>query len=121
MTSILYIISTPDLVYLDNSTEKHQISWIIVDFSINNGSYLITLNDTLFGNQSGNWLSGDKITLNVSGFEVGKYIFEIQVVDGLGNKLVDEINVIVYSYKQNSNNKWLWFLFIPIISGSGIK
>ncbi|UYP44389.1 hypothetical protein NEF87_000674 [Candidatus Lokiarchaeum ossiferum] len=120
-SSNLVIISGPDLFYYDNSTTFQDITWIIIDFTRDSGSFEITLNSTNLNYSQNAWNSGEFIHFNVSDLNRGKYIFEIHVEDLYGQTHSDSINVWVLASNVNKQSK-LWYLLIaiPVLSVGGV-
>jgi len=76
---VLDLLPSDNLIYALGET-GHSISWTITDIYYWNSEYYIYLDDVLV--KTGDWDSGDSISLNVDGLEVGTHSFKIVAYDG---------------------------------------
>ncbi|MEX2726465.1 MAG: nitrous oxide reductase family maturation protein NosD [Candidatus Sigynarchaeum springense] len=96
-------IETPpsDIIYVYGES-GNEISWIITDTSMGTATYLILQNGSSV--DSGSWISGDPVTINVDGLAVGDYNYTIIADDGLGGIIVDEVIVHVINLDPTITN-----------------
>jgi len=93
---IIDLLPSNNVKYLLGET-GHLISWTITDTYYMNPEYYIYHDDFLV--EEGNWVSGDSVSLNVDGLDVGTYSFRIVVYDGTAwgkneNTIEVEVEVI---------------------------
>ncbi len=84
------LTSPSDLTYIEGEI-RNTISWTASDAYPS--TYVVTRDGIEIS--SGNWISGDSISINVDGLESGTYIFKITVYDLLRNSNSDVVTVTV--------------------------
>ena len=85
------IIDHPADISYDLGTTGHTITWTATD--IDPDTYTITLDGTVV--DSGNWISGSSITINVDGLSLGENLYTIVVNDQAGKSATDVVKVTV--------------------------
>ncbi|MHA1313322.1 MAG: FG-GAP-like repeat-containing protein [Candidatus Helarchaeota archaeon] len=90
-------IPTPpaDIEYNYGDAGPIYISWTFYDYNDTNAVYNITRNDTGLVNQTGSFLNGTPIQIDVSGLESGIYFYTIGINDTYGNSVNDTVKVTV--------------------------
>ncbi|MDH5402736.1 MAG: hypothetical protein OEY49_09615, partial [Candidatus Heimdallarchaeota archaeon] len=91
-TTIPIVSSPNDIVYGSNNENLHYISWSLQDYNPKN--FTVYYNGTL--NSTGIWISGDIITVNVTGLIAGIYNFTIIVFDIFELFTIDEVIITVF-------------------------
>ena len=104
------VYSSGDLNYLLGEMDN-EISWIVTDD--NPGDYFIYFNSYLIITHS--WVSGETITLNVDGLQVGTYNYTILVYDKFDNYATSQIIVEVSETVVSELN--LAHVVVPLFFG----
>jgi len=89
-------ITHPNDISYEYNTVGNEISWTITDKSVNNPTYVIYKNNNELINQS--WTSGVPITMSIDGLNIGFYNYTINIVDGLGEGIEDQVIISVENY-----------------------
>jgi parallel beta-helix repeat protein len=76
---VLDLVPSGNIIYGLGET-GHSISWTVTDIYYWNAEYYIYLDEVLV--KTGDWVSGDLISLNVDGLDVGTHSFRIIAYDG---------------------------------------
>ncbi|MHA1909107.1 MAG: phospholipase D-like domain-containing protein, partial [Candidatus Thorarchaeota archaeon] len=85
------ILNHPDDITVDIETTGNTLSWTATD--IHPDTYSITMNGEL--HSSGDWVSGEEISINLDNLASGEYTFVITVTDESGNTASDTVLVTV--------------------------
>ncbi len=88
-------ITTPaDFAYFSGTT-GNVIQWAVTDPNTGTTNYFIRRNGTII--DSGIWISGAPVSINVDGLAVGSYLYTINASDGFGASVQDEVvlNVVL--------------------------
>ncbi len=84
-------VSTPnDFTYLAGTTD-HSVNWTVTAGKNSTTSYVVARNGTPIA--SGEWVSGQLISISTDGLANGSYNFSIRAEDGLGGIVEDDVIV----------------------------
>ncbi|KKN08829.1 hypothetical protein LCGC14_1052760 [marine sediment metagenome] len=83
------VLSSPVDITYEESTTGHKIIWTAAD--TNPDTYLVYKDG--IGIETGPWLSGDQIRIDIDGLSVGTYTYTIVVWDTSGNTATDTVIV----------------------------
>jgi hypothetical protein len=114
ITSLM--ISHPIDITMEFQTTGNVIIWVPSDSIVNNPYYNLYQNGNIILN--GNWNSNQQIIINIDHLSVGIYNFTIELFDSLGDKIIDEVIVIVQSPAINNNSTINTSTFISNSSSS---
>jgi len=104
-------INSPDDITYEEGETGYSITWIANDDNPN--KYTITKNDTVV--DSGDWESGEGITIDFNGLEVGIYTYVCTVNDTNGNSVSDEVTVTVTAPEEVSEFSY-GYAFIALVA-----
>ncbi len=87
----------PSLIRITNNnlqiSSSTNLSWVVSDLNIFNATYVITMNAKVV--KTGDWVTGDIISITTGNLQNGTYLYELSVFDGLGSSNQSTITVIV--------------------------
>ena len=78
----VYILDTVKPVISPSNKNDDSIDWTITD--VNPDTYIAYKNDEVI--LSGNWSSGNKISVSIEGLEEGSYVYMLVAIDTSGNE-----------------------------------
>jgi hypothetical protein len=106
------VVSSPDDIEYEEGETGNTIAWTVTDNSITIDAQYIVIELNGEEVESGYWVSGDEIIINVDGLDVGTNIYTITADDGIGGQSSDSVTVTVNEIQEEPEEpchpRWHW-------------